>query len=242
MAYRSRGAGGDRPMRGGTTTRRFGRQKRAGTNMSFKQTLLELNALKLISASKRLIAPKGTLFEGDDSLFKTVAGAARSYAEYGCGASTIWMAQNTDAAMLSVDTSEDWIKAMREKVGNDRADLQWIDCGPLRKWGVPRGFEKRANFKTYTQAPWVDERSADVVLVDGRFRVACFLESLAHAAPGTKIFFDDYTDRPHYHVVEELVERQETCGRQCLFEVPACENLDIDKLTHLREKFEYVMD
>jgi hypothetical protein len=210
--------------------------------MSFAQTLLEFNGLKLISVGRQLMAPKGSLFGGDDSMFKKVAGGAKSYAEYGCGASTIWMAKNTAAQIRAVDTSADWVKKMHENVGTDRADIQWIDCGPLRKWGVPLGFGKRGNFKTYADAPWTDGQSIDVVLVDGRFRVSCFLASLANADAGTKIIFDDYTDRPHYHVVEELVERQQICGRQCLFEVPPKAKMDLEKLDHLRIRFEYVMD
>ncbi len=210
--------------------------------MSFAQNLLEVNGLKLIAAGRRLMAPKGSLFDGDDSLFKKVAGGAKSYAEYGCGASTIWMAENSTAKMLAVDTSGDWVKKMHDTVGTDRADIRWIDCGPLRKWGVPLGYERRENFKTYAEAPWADGRSNDVVLVDGRFRVSCFLASLAHAETGTKIFFDDYTDRPHYHIVEELVPRQEVCGRQCLFEVPDKSKMDLEKVNFLRDRFEYVMD
>ena len=35
---------------------------------------------------------------------------------------------------------------------------------------------------------WLD----DCVLVDGRFRVCCFLTSLKNAEQGTRIIFDDY--------------------------------------------------
>jgi hypothetical protein len=46
-------------------------------------------------------------------------------------------------------------------------------------------------------SPW--RRGAvkpDLVLIDGRFRLACFLHPLLAAAPGTPILFDDYTNRP----------------------------------------------
>jgi len=61
----------------------------------------------------------------------------------------------------------------------------------------------------------------DLVLIDGRFRLACFFHSLLAAAPGTPILFDDYTNRPHYQLVEEFCPISETEGRQALFRVPA---------------------
>ena len=66
---------------------------------------------------------------------------------------------------------------------------------------------------------WLKEISPDLVLIDGRFRVFCFLTTVKLAPVGTKILFDDYINRPLYHVVEEFCEKIETCGRQALFEV-----------------------
>ena len=44
-----------------------------------------------------------------------------------------------------------------------------------------------------------------------------FLTSLKYAKTGTKIIFDDYFNRPEYHLVEEFVKPSEACGRQALF-------------------------
>ena len=61
-------------------------------------------------------------------------------------------------------------------------------------------------FHTYPMVPWDLARARglapDLVLVDGRFRAACFLASLLFARPGAVILFDDYVDRPFYHTVE----------------------------------------
>ena len=77
-------------------------------------------------------------------------------------------------------------------------------------------------FRDYVHSPWRHgSLKPDLVLIDGRFRVACFLHSLLAAAPATPILFDDYTNRPHYHLVEEFCPIAETEGRQALFRVPA---------------------
>ena len=58
---------------------------------------------------KRRENNKGTLFRGDDELFKQVLSHTRVYGEYGCGQSTSWVASNTNAQVLSVDTSKTWV-------------------------------------------------------------------------------------------------------------------------------------
>ena len=80
------------------------------------------------------------------------------------------------------------------------------------------------------------------MLIDGRFRVCCFLTSLKFAKEGTKIIFDDYTTRRHYHIVEEHVSRAETCGRQCLFIVPPKSEIDFERLQKDIDAFRNVMD
>src|SRR4051795_7601829 len=53
----------------------------------------------------------------------------------------------------------------------------------------------------------------DLVLIHGRFRVACLPPSVLAAPAGTRVLFDDYIGRSKYHVVErftpvaELVDR-----------------------------------
>ena len=61
----------------------------------------------------------------------------------------------------------------------------------------------------------------DLALIDGRFRVACFLHSMLAAEAGTPLLFDEYTNRPRYHLVEEFCPIEQSEGRQELFRVPA---------------------
>ena len=81
-----------------------------------------------------------------------------------------------------------------------------------------------------------------LVLVDGRFRVCCFLTSLKFAEAGTKIIFDDYVNSPHYHFIEKYVSRINQCGRQCLFIVPTKSKIDMNSLNKDIDAFRFVMD
>lgn len=162
------------------------------------------------------------LFDGDDYLFKKLVEESKIYFEYGCGQSTEYVYKQTQASIFSVDTSKEWVEKI-EKLQVDgtpkRLNLNWVDVGEVAKWGTPISFEKRYNFKKYAGYFWMSKEKPDLVLIDGRFRVLCFLTSIKYAPVGTKILFDDYTNRPFYHVAEELCKKLDTCGRQALFEV-----------------------
>ncbi len=176
-------------------------------------------------------------------MFKHFASEAERYAEYGCGASTVWVMNNTSARVWSVDTSEQWADDVRAATGEDaRLTMQWADLGSVGDWGRPVGYEKRENFGLYTDWLWDQRADFDLVLVDGRFRVCCFLTSLLRAKPGTRIVFDDYRDRTGYHVVEEIVRPRQVFGRQAIFVVPEQSDFDRDAACALMEQFRMVMD
>ncbi len=183
------------------------------------------------------------LFDGDGSLFKEILLGSKAYAEYGCGESTVWVASNTNCKILSVDSSREWISSVEKRVSKtDSLKAKWIDLGDLGNWGRPVSYVNCFNFKDYTDWIWKQELSPDVVLVDGRFRVACFLTSLLKSKEGTRIIYDDYTNRPHYHYVENFIKPIQTCGRQALFIVPSKDLIDSKAVEEALEKFRFVMD
>ena len=190
------------------------------------------------------VEPRGRLFDGDDKLFKELVKDAIVYGEYGCGKSTVWALNNCDCEVISVDTDRNWIVKVRELAGktSNRMNISHIDVGEITRWGYPQNFSKRKNFRKYAETIWLENRKPDTVLIDGRFRVSCFLSCLKFAEPGTKIIFDDYVDRPHYHVVEEYLEKSEIYGRQAMFIVPNRGLIDEENLEKDIERFKYVVD
>jgi hypothetical protein len=183
------------------------------------------------------------LFDGDEAMFKAVMATTDVYGEYGCGASTKWVAISTKAHIYSVDTSAGWIANVRSSIGA-RPDvvLQHINLGVLGDWGRPLSYGRRDSFPEYTDWLWEQPEKPQTVLIDGRFRVACFLTSVLRGDMGTTIIFDDYIDRPYYSVVEEVIRPQETCGRQARFTVPREGEIDRELAEDLLERFRYVMD
>ena len=184
------------------------------------------------------------LFDGDESLFKKFLFLSKIYGEYGCGSSTNWVLSNCYAIVYSVDTSIKWVEdiSLKNIKYKNKLNLKHIDLGDVGEWGRPINYSKRDKFINYTNWIWEQRKKPDTVLIDGRFRVCCFLTSLMLADEGTKIIFDDYINRPSYHIIENYVKREEIFGRQCLFLVPKKDKLDIEKLKIDIKNFRYVMD
>ena len=189
---------------------------------------------------------KDQLFEGDDSLFKKLCKETQIYGEYGCGQSTVWISQNTNNLILSVDTSNFWAEKVKAIISdNERLKINFINCGETFSYGFPKTYDKREEFKNYCNSIWDHPGTyPEIVLIDGRFRISCFLTCLLKAKVGTKLIFDDYLNRPNYHVVEEYIKPLEFCGRQALFIISYEDKQSFDENKLLQEisNFQYVLD
>ena len=185
-----------------------------------------------------------SLFDGNDFLFKKSIEGIKIYGEYGCGLSSKWMLKNTSSIVISVDSSKEWVEKVKTENKNhqSRLKIKHVDLGKVGDWGRPISYLKCSNFSDYTDYIWKQSEKPKLVLIDGRFRVCCFLTSLKFAEAGTKIIFDDYVNRPHYHFVEKYVSRINECGRQCVFVVPSKSEIDMDSLNKDIDAFRFVMD
>ena len=180
------------------------------------------------------------LFDGDDYLFKQYLINCDIYFEYVVGASTLWVIENTKSKIISVDTDNKWINSIKFSNQSPRIKLNWINLGDLGNWGRPKSYEYRDQFIDYISNVWSFNEKADVILIDGRFRVACFLYSLINAKINSIIIFDDYNNRPYYHIIEEVVPVYKICGRQAVFRVP--NNINRSLAENILNKFLYVFD
>lgn len=184
------------------------------------------------------------LFDGEDKLFKSQALRASVYGEYGCGKSTVWMGEHTDCVIISVDTDKNWANRISELLGKrtEYSEVSWVDVGEVGRWGYPLSYDSADNFNQYICGVWSKVYKPDLVLIDGRFRVCCFLTSLKYGKKGTRILFDDYVNRRQYHFVENYLEVAKIYGRQALFVIPEKETLDLSHLERDIERFKYVLD
>lgn len=161
-----------------------------------------------------------------------------NYAEYGSGFST-FQAHKLGINYKSIESSKDWIALMQKK--NKFLNIKYIDIGETTKWswGRPINYSKRDNFIKYAESIF-ESNDPDLILIDARLRVLCFLVCLKKSSIGTKILFDDYLNRGEYHIVEELILPKKIIGRMAYFEIN--NRLNSDKIDQLIFKFEYVLD
>jgi hypothetical protein len=162
-------------------------------------------------------------------LRRVFASGRRRYAEFGTGGSTLLAVEAGFEAIVGVESDAAWARAVREHaavspaVAEGRASILHADLGPVGDWGTPRRENARL-FPLYVSTMWEEwarrEAFPDLVLVDGRFRVACALSValLAAARPAGAepplILVHDYTgQRPQYAPMLrflDLAERSES--------------------------------
>lgn len=185
---------------------------------------------------------KELLFDGNEDLFFECLNDCEIYGEYGVGSSTK-EAINMEKIIYSVDSDEAWINSVYKGTKlNQKASLKFIDLGITEAWGYPVSYKKRKNIASYLNFIWKQKYKPDFVLIDGRFRVASFLTSIKFCDDGCKIIFDDYANRPHYHVVEEIIKPIKIFGNQALFEIKDRNSLQENEIDQLLTSFEHVRD
>ena len=150
---------------------------------------------------------------------------ATTILEYGSGGSAVLAAESGVADVFSVESDANWCANMQrwfqEHPPAGRIHMHWVDIGPTKAWGKPKSNSAFHSWPCYPISVWDrdDFVDPDVVLIDGRFRLACFLTTLMRTKCDVTILWDDYTDRPEYHVAERLLKPVSYVGRMAMFEV-----------------------
>jgi hypothetical protein len=160
--------------------------------------------------------------------------SARLFLEFGSGGSTL-AASSLGVRTVSVESDAFYAKAVRRALGeHSTAIVLDASIGLTRQWGRPimkfRTTARLQRWKSYVERPWpIIEQVGlfpDLVLVDGRFRRACALETARRAIEAnqsTLMIFDDYfkPENKNYRSVESVLGEPERAGRSAIFNVCA---------------------
>lgn len=170
-------------------------------------------------------------------LFKQSLENATRYFEFGSGGSTVWAVQQ-GLVVEGVESDARWVNALKQRLG-PACRVETVDIGPTGDWGYPTSASSIDKFPDYSRAIHQHEIAFDLILVDGRFRVACILAAIQHIVrwhnepQNARLFIHDFWNRQQYHTVLEFlepVERVETAG---VFKVkPDCDFGRVSKLWH----------
>ena len=174
---------------------------------------------------------------------------SRKFLEFGSGASTLMALNNANISVVSIDTSQEYVEYLSKEIEILRLPIEKVrflvlDIGPTGWWGRPLDNSCAIKFPDYSRVPFEEIKSMDftpdLVLIDGRFRIATFLNTILHC-PQSTIIFDDYFDRPEYFEVESILKPSDKCGRLAVFQPP--NNLNVDQLQKIIELTQkYILD
>ena len=109
--------------------------------------------------------------------------------EYGAGNSTLFFA-NQVAAVRSIEHNEDWYRFIKNNLP-ENVNISYIPLGD----------------EAYQNAILTEEHLFDVVLVDGRERVACIKNAVNKLTPGGVIILDD-AEREKYQAAFTFMKSQ----------------------------------
>jgi hypothetical protein len=155
---------------------------------------------------------KPYLLDEDRLLFDKYLTSARRYFEFGAGKSTATYVSQLGhiEAICSVQNERKLYEQVKNQLkGKSNVDLIYVDTdSDNQAWGYPVS-QNGEKFKKYYQS-YNPEFKADLIMVDGRFRVSCCLDLYTKICPRTLIFFDDFMNRKHYHHILKYYDVIET--------------------------------
>jgi len=155
------------------------------------------------------------------ALFLAFVKNSRDYVEFGTGGSTVVASKHVKNSILSLDSSRQWLDQVRAACASSQTmpELIFVDIGPTGDWGFPIDASAKSRWPDYHSTIWEipDSCAADLYLVDGRFRVACFAQIVLHCNPNAIIGIHDFSSRPNYHCVREIAREIATAGDLSFF-------------------------
>ena len=152
------------------------------------------------------------LSKNDKIIFYKYLDNTNIYFEYGSGGSTYQASiRKNIKTIYSVESDITWLKKLNQTIKNPNINYIYneMDTKP-NTWGHPG--KKATNIQKINYSNQIrklskeEQDSIDLVLIDGRFRVACCLKCYDIIKDNCLIMFDDFLNRPQYHIVLEYFD------------------------------------
>jgi hypothetical protein len=130
-----------------------------------------------------------------------------SYFEFGLGGSTLLALESDVQEVVSVETRIEHITSIVSNLGlqsyiyGNRLVLKHYALGDTLEWGQPRANPEKSKVYEYVHSH--TSRSPEMILVDGRYRIACCC-SIYLRQDNPQIVFGNFTSKDKYGVLEEI--------------------------------------
>ena len=144
---------------------------------------------------------------------------SKSYFEWGSGKSTKLACNLMIPEIISIEGDIKYLEKTKKEC--PQAAINYIDIGADNSsFSTPKDNTKNYNWPSYFEA--IFEKNADLILIDGRFRVMCAINVYLYAPQNCKVLIHDYPQRPHYHIIEQFFTMKEKCQSLCAFSIKSC--------------------
>lgn len=121
--------------------------------------------------------------------------------EFGGGGSTLWL-EDRGSRVSTVEHDAGWFRTLDEQTGDS---VTLLLC-PATDEGRVSSVVEQGYFDDYVDAVSViDDQSCDLLVVDGRARVACGEAGHRKVKPGGLLLLDD-SDRPRYRALHDVLQ------------------------------------
>ncbi len=146
------------------------------------------------------------LEKNDIIMFYKYLDKTNVYFEYGSGGST-YQANIRDniKKIYSVESDKEWLNNLMKYENKKTVFFYNEMCTLPNTWGNPgknATVIQKVNYSNHMKKLSKEEQEdIDLVFIDGRFRVACCLKCFDIIKNDCLIVFDDFLNRPQYHIV-----------------------------------------
>ena len=158
---------------------------------------------------------KPDLGDNDFLMFNNLLNKCSNYFEYGSGGSTYLAFQKENIKnIFSVESDKKWynkIKSMSLNKKTHKFEYFFIDMNTSpNSFGYPGKLSKKENRILYSECinklSNNEIKKIDLILIDGRYRVACALKCHKVINNNCLLAFDDFFNREHYKIVLEYFD------------------------------------
>lgn len=196
--------------------------------------MLELLQFLYVQRIKGFAVPSTPHFDSEASSrwFEQKLFTSKGYLEFGSGGST-YLAAKLNKPFVCVDLDRFFLRAVVQKITADGylnpTSQSYLprNIGLTREWSQPvvwgaLSVRRKASFRHYSDFPTKSlpqNGYPDLILIDGRFRVACALKAIRalQAQSNWTLVVDDYVGRPEYEVIAEFAKLDYFVGRMAVF-------------------------
>jgi len=167
--------------------------------------------------------------------------------EFGCGGSTQFFYEHGAEKIISIDSDKAWLEKLLTNpvISIHHRHGMWqplhANIGQVGEWGAPHTTTPRTRWLSYHQHCWglFSKRDFDLVLIDGRFRVACVCQTLLRCNGQDMILaVHDFWHRPGYHVVLDFIDAIHQVDSLGIFKAKA--SIDWRKLAVILQEYQFV--